>query len=155
MTAKGRIITADSDLEKAASHIVQEKFLRAGQRAAAPDYVVVQESRKNAFVAQLMLKTRGFYLENSYELNMDRYCRIDNDFHFERLRQLLHHAVKHGAAIAMGGMMDADELIFHPTIFTDVPAAVDLTREKILGPILFVLTYSDLDQLHHENLELM
>lgn len=155
MRAKGKIITAESDLESAAAQIAREKFLEAGQRASAPDYVVVSESQKNAFVAQLMQNTRHFYLENSYELDMDRYCRIENDSHFDRLRQLLHHAVKQGAAIVMGGTMDADERIFHPTIFTDVPAAVDITREKIFGPILFVLTYQHLEELEHKYIALL
>jgi aldehyde dehydrogenase (NAD+) len=155
MKSRGKIITADSDLEEVAAHIAQEKFLEAGQRAAAPDYVVVEESRKNAFITQLMLKTRDFYLENSYELNMERYCRIENDLHFDRLRQVLHHAVKQGAAIVMGGTMDADARIFHPTIFTDVPSIIDITTEKIFGPIVFVLTYQHLDELDHTDFALI
>lgn len=155
MKARGRIIAADSDLETVAARIVQEKFLKAGQIASAPDYVLVQESQKNTFVAQLMLQTRHFYLANSYELNMERYCRIENDSHFERLRQLLQNAVKQGAAIVMGGAMDAAERIFHPTICTDLPFGVDLSSEKIMGPILFVFTYRDTDLSDYPDLALL
>jgi aldehyde dehydrogenase (NAD+) len=147
MEAKGKIITSDSDLEKAACLIVREKFLNAGQHDGAPDYVFVQEKQKNAFVAQLMLKTRELYLENSYELNMSRYCRIKDDLHFERLRLVLNNAVKHGAAMVMGGTINARELIFHPTIFTDVPDEIKIVKEGIFGPILFVLTYHHIDEL--------
>ncbi|SEA41515.1 aldehyde dehydrogenase family protein [Pedobacter hartonius] len=153
MPAKGKIITSDGDLEKAAGIIVREKFLHAGQHCAAPDYVLVQEKQKNAFVAQLMLKTRDLYLENSYELNMDRYCRIKNDVHFERLRQILNNAVRQGAAMVMGGTFNAPERIFHPTIFTDVPDEREILKEEIFGPILFVLTYQHMDELvHHSDL---
>lgn len=141
------IIDEDTDLDRAAEKIVYEKFLNAGQNAIAPDYVFVHESRKNVFVAALMARIRRFYEENTYDLNMDDYSRITDDRNFERLRILLNDAIKQGAAIVMGGTINAGERIFHPTILTNVSYDSSLIKEEIFGPILPVFTYHHIDEV--------
>lgn len=141
------IIDEDTDLDRAAEKIVYEKFLNAGQNAMAPDYVFVHESRKNAFVAALMTKVRRFYEDNTYDLNMEDYSRITDDRNFERLKILLNDAIRQGAAIVMGGTVDAAERIFHPTILTNVPYDSSIMKQEIFGPILPVFTYQDIDEV--------
>lgn len=141
------IIDEDTDLDRAAEKIVYEKFLNAGQNAMAPDYVFVHESRKNAFVAALMTKVRRFYEDNTYDLNMEDYSRITDDRNFERLKTLLNDAIRQGAAIVMGGTVDAAERIFHPTILTNVPYDSSIMKQEIFGPILPVFTYQDIDEV--------
>lgn len=141
------IIDEETDLDRAAEKIVYEKFLNAGQNAIAPDYVFVHESRKNDFVAILMTKIRRFYEDNTYDLIMDDYSRITDDRNFERLRVLLNDAIKQGAAIVMGGTIDATERIFHPTILTNVPYDSSIMKEEIFGPILPVFTYHHIDEV--------
>jgi len=141
------IIDAHTDLELAAQQIVASKFLNAGQNTSSPDCIFVHEDCKNAFVSSLMLETRIFYKENSYNLNMDAYAKITNAGNFQRLKLLLQDAVKQGAAIVMGGALNAEELIFHPTILTDVPLTCALLTEEVFGPILPIIAYQEIEEV--------
>jgi aldehyde dehydrogenase (NAD+) len=62
--------------------------------------------------------------------------------HFDRLARLLS-----GTAAACGGDTDDAGLYIAPTVIDNVDWRHDLMAEEIFGPILPVLTYSDLSQV--------
>jgi acyl-CoA reductase-like NAD-dependent aldehyde dehydrogenase len=65
---------------------------------------------------------------------------------FERVSELVEHALAHGAKAAAGGRpIDGPGLFFEPTILTDVSDGLRVVDEEQFGPVLPVIPYTDLD----------
>ncbi len=102
----------------------------------------VHESIADQFVADLGTAITEFYGENVAD--SPDYGRIVSDRHFDRVSALL-DAGGFGE-VAFGGYADRDTKYISPTIVTDVDTSSALMTEEIFGPILPVLTYSDLGE---------
>ncbi len=133
------IVDFDIDMDVAAKRIVWGKFFNAGQTCIAPDYLLVHQKIKNAFIKKLITTIHDFYGENVIE-NKD-YSHIINEKHFYRLSDL----IKEGNIIA-GGIKDSDRLFITPTVISEINHDAKIMEEEIFGPILPVLFYENLDR---------
>lgn len=132
------IICADANLDVAARRICFGKFLNAGQTCVAPDYLLVEAKVKDKFVEKLKACITEFY--SSTPKASPDFARIVNDEKFERLHQFLHTGT-----IITGGETDAAERYIAPTLVENVTFEDTIMQEEIFGPILPILTFSDLD----------
>ena len=139
------IVDASANLQKAAETLMWGKFINAGQTCVAPDYVYVHASVKDAFVAacQQVLHTRYGTTPEAQRRSPD-FARIVNARHTQRLQGLLADAQSQGARVLAGGEVDADNRYIAPTLLDHVPPACALMQEEIFGPLLPILTYTDL-----------
>lgn len=133
------VVDATADLEVTARRVAFGKLLNAGQTCVAPDYVLVQEKVKEAFLATLRSSVVEMYGENP-QASPD-YARIVSRRHLERLVRLLD-----GAEIAFGGEVDPADLYVAPTALVGVTGESPCMQEEIFGPILPVLPYGDPDE---------
>lgn len=129
-----------ADLKQAAKRIVWGKFSNAGQTCIAPDYVLVHQNVKDAFLKELALSVFNFYGANPQK--SQDFGRIVNEKQFDRLQSLLQ---KTNGQIVQGGRTDREDAYMEPTI-VEVDWDDPLMEDEIFGPILPVLTYSELDQ---------
>ena len=136
------IVTTSADVTVSARRVAWGKCINAGQTCVAPDYVLVHESIADQFVADLGTAITEFYGEN-VAASPD-YGRIVSDRHFDRVSALL-DAGGFGE-VAFGGYADRETKFISPTVVTDVDPDSALMTEEIFGPILPVLTYSDLGE---------
>ena len=136
------IVTASADVTVSARRVAWGKCINAGQTCVAPDYVLVHESIVDQFVADLGTAITEFYGEN-VAASPD-YGRIVSERHFDRVSALL-DAGGFGE-VAFGGYADRDTKFISPTVVTDVDPDSAMMSEEIFGPILPVLTYSDLGE---------
>ena len=134
------IVCADADIELAARRLAWGKFLNAGQTCVAPDFVLVQRSVRDAFVAALKKSLLQFYGEDASR-SAD-YGRIVNARHFERLVKYLGDG-----RVVHGGAHDARNLFMAPTILAGVLLDAPVMQEEIFGPILPVLEFDQLDEV--------
>jgi len=125
-------VAADANLKIAAERIVWGKFLNAGQTCVAPDYVLVDRTRRDALIAG-MAETIARFFGTDPKQSPD-FARIVNERHAERLAGYLN-----GGRIAVGGAIDIAQRYIAPTILTDVDVDAPVMREEIFGPILPVL----------------
>jgi aldehyde dehydrogenase (NAD+) len=130
------IVCADFPIELAARRIAWGKFLNAGQTCVAPDFVLVQQPRRDEFLAALKRSLAEFYGDD-VQRSSD-YGRIVNARHFDRLSSLLRDGV-----IVHGGARDAKDLFFAPTVLTDVAFDAPVMQDEIFGPILPVLEFDE------------
>lgn len=137
------IVHEDADLVTAAHRISWGKFINAGQTCVAPDYVLVHQSRREAFIGELVKVIRKFYGEDASR--HPRYGRIINDRHFQRLTALLDPE-----KILYGGGRNREDRYLEPTILSPVDWSDPIMEEEIFGPILPILVYSDLDDIVHK-----
>ncbi len=140
-------IQRSSNLTDAAQKIVMGKFLNCGQTCVAPDYILVHEQDKDAFLDNLKLGIQKFYDSKfqGIENNPD-YARIVNDKHFSRLVGMIEDAKGLGAKVEFGGQIDPQQRYIEPTLLSDVTLEMEVMQEEIFGPILPILTYSDMDE---------
>ena len=132
------IVDETADLAVAARRIAFGKFLNAGQTCVAPDYVLCQESIKQALIQELKNSIPQFF--GDQPLQWQDYGRIINQKHFQRLCGLM----KSGE-IVCGGQSEPENRRIAPTILDSVTEQDPVMQEEIFGPILPILTYHKLD----------
>jgi len=134
------IVHESANLKTAASRISWGKFINAGQTCIAPDYVLVHDSIKDAFVHELIKVILKFYGENVSA--HPRYCRIISDRHFQRLTSLIDKS-----KIIYGGKTNPDDRYIEPTLLYPMGWNDPIMQDEIFGPILPIIVYSDLDEV--------
>lgn len=134
------IVTRSANVAVAARRIAWGKFINAGQTCVAPDFALVDEAVHDRFVDELRKSVRKFYGDDP-SASAD-YGRIVNERHHARLVALLE-----GGGfdeIAVGGHHDVATRYVAPTVLTGVKPEAAVMDEEIFGPILPVLSYSQL-----------
>lgn len=133
------IVHEDASLQIAAKRIAWGKFTNAGQTCVAPDYLFVHENVKEQFLASLTETINDLYGEKP--MNNPIYGKIINKKHFERLSNYLDDGT-----VLHGGKTSTEKNMIEPTVLTDVLLDSSIMTEEIFGPILPILTYSDINE---------
>ena len=135
------------DVASAARKIVHGKFQNAGQTCVAPDYVLVAESQREAFIAAASEACARFYPKL---VDNPDYTRIISPRHYQRLEAIVREVEQGGGKVHRVNPADEDcseaTRVFPPTLVSDCPPDSVALTEEIFGPILPVVTYKSLDQ---------
>ncbi len=133
------IVDETADLKDAAQKITWGKWLNAGQTCLAPDYLYVHQKVHTRFLGYLKEQAKRIYPDESY-------TGIVNEKHYSRLKEMIEDSIKHGAikfeieeAHSMGKMP--------PVILENISEEMLVMKEEIFGPILPVITYTDLAEV--------
>lgn len=136
---KSPIYLDDSvDLEAAALRIAWAKYLNAGQTCVAPDYILATTAVQKKLEGFLATAIKNLY--GADPLASADYGRIINDTHFARLNGYL----ADGRVVASGKPI-AKKRFIPPTVLWDVSRDAPVMQEEIFGPILPVITVTDMD----------
>lgn len=167
-----RRLTA-AEMQTAARRIVFGKFLNCGQTCVAPDYVLVHESLAEDFLAACRDEIRKMFGEHPLE-NPD-YGKIVNRKHFDRLcrmiSELKEYSTGHNSHMAEAGSSvpendpgrecriisvgdcEPENLRIEPVIARlgdmndSAQDSLTVMQEEIFGPVMPVLTYSDIEDV--------
>lgn len=134
------IIDEDTNMDITAKRLTWGKFLNVGQTCVAPDYVLVHESRKAELIEGLKKYIKAFYGEDLK--NSPDYGRIIDEGAFDRLVSYIDED-----KVKIGGDFDRAQRYIAPTVMDNVDFNHRVMAEEIFGPILPIITYSDLDQV--------
>lgn len=135
------IIDRSANIKDAAQKIAWGKWQNAGQVCIAPDYLFVHEDVKEKLIEELVVQSEKLYGRK------EMYGGIISRHHHNRINDLMADAIDKGADIEFGGKSDRDNLRFTPTLLSNVTKDTRVMEEEIFGPILPLLTYTDLDQV--------
>uniref|UniRef100_A0AAZ3SN85 Aldehyde dehydrogenase n=1 Tax=Oncorhynchus tshawytscha TaxID=74940 RepID=A0AAZ3SN85_ONCTS len=135
-------IDKDVDLRVACRRITWGKFVNCGQTCIAPDYILCEPSIQNRVVEGIRQTLLEFYGPDPK--SSPDYSRIINQRHFNRLMTLLE-----GYTATVGGQSDSSQRYIAPTVVKDVPPQARLMQEEIFGPLLPIVTVSDIDDAIH------
>jgi aldehyde dehydrogenase (NAD+) len=141
------IVDASADIGTAARRVVWGKFINAGQTCVAPDYVLVPDDKRSAFLEAARRAVDASYgtTDEARKASPD-FCRMVDDGAFARMQSLVEDAVSRGATVETGGAFDAGERYVAPTILANVAPEMAVMSEEIFGPILPVVPYRTLDE---------
>ncbi len=139
------IVDETFDAVKAGHKLAWAKGLNAGQSCMSPDYVLIHQSKMNAFLRSFENNLKRMYYPDGKGLvHSHDYSRIINERHFQRLKGLLDDAMAKGARIAFDGGMDEGELFMGPHVLLNVTSEMKLMQEEIFGPLLPMIPFESL-----------
>lgn len=133
------VVESDANICVAAKRIGLTKFSNAGQMCVAPDYVLVHQSVKEKFVAELKKVILKFF--SSDPSSNYNYGKIINEKQFNRLVNYLQQG-----KIVHGGKYNASTHFIEPTIIEDIPLEKAVMGEEIFGPILPILSFNTFEE---------
>ena len=133
------IVERSAKLDLAAKRLVFGKLLNCGQTCVAPDYLLIDRTVKDAFLAHVRKWIAKMYGENA--LNNDGYVKMVNQKHFERVCGLIDPQ-----KVIIGGGSDPATLKIQPTVLDNVTPDDAVMQEEIFGPVLPVLTFDTIDE---------
>ncbi len=134
------IVDETAKIALAAKRIAFGKFLNLGQTCVAPDYVLVQESVKDQFLAEMKKAIADQY--GAYPLENANYGKMISQKHFDRVCGLIDPA-----KIYCGGETEPETLRIAPTVLADASWEDAAMQEEIFGPVLPVITYKTTDEI--------
>jgi aldehyde dehydrogenase (NAD+) len=131
-------VDSSADLTLTAQRIAWGKWLNAGQTCIAPDYILAHKDIAQALAEEIKTQLQQMYGADP-KLSPD-YGRIINQRHLQRV-----HSYLDGMNVFCGGVIDAEQLYFSPTLVLDPPLDSRLMTEEIFGPVLPLLSISGFD----------
>lgn len=136
------IVDSEADLKVAARRIAWGKTLNAGQTCIAPDYLLLHEDVKDAFVEAFraaLAELHGPDMRSSAH-----YARVVSDKAFERLTSY----IAQGRILAGGGC-DSGSRFIEPTLLDGVDPDSPVMQEEIFGPVFPVLTWRSIAEVEN------
>ncbi|CAB3745881.1 coniferyl aldehyde dehydrogenase [Paraburkholderia humisilvae] len=128
--------------------IVFGKLSNGGQTCVAPDYALVHEDDRDAFVKAYTDTVARFYPDGPTSVD---YTSIVSDGHHARLLNLVEDARQKGAKVIETGVNPERAITrirtFAPTLIIDANDQMAVMHEEIFGPILPVCTYRTIDEV--------
>ena len=128
------IVESDADLKVAAKRIALTKFSNAGQMCVAPDYLLVHQSVRSAFLQHLIAQIESFY--NSSNTRDYHFGKIINTKAFDRLIDYIQ-----SGKVIYGGSYHADSHFIEPTLLENVRPEDPVMQEEIFGPLLPIISW--------------
>jgi aldehyde dehydrogenase (NAD+) len=133
------IVDVDADLAVAAKRIAFGKFINAGQTCIAPDYLFVHHAVKDQLVEKIAAAVEEMHGKDPGQSAY--FPRIVNQQAMERLQKLMQQG-----KILYGGTIDAEQKYIAPTLIEDIQPDFPIMQEEIFGPVLPVMTFTELGQ---------
>jgi aldehyde dehydrogenase (NAD+) len=139
------IVDRTADLKQAAQAVGSGRCKNAGQVCLSPDIAWVHEDQKTEFLAHLEELIGTTYYQDG-TLDKSKFGTIVDGRNFTRVKAYIDDALERGARLAVGGTMEDDRTI-HPAVLVDVPLDAAIMHEEVFGPILTVMTYTQVEDI--------
>lgn len=142
------IVDESANIKLAAETLMWGKLTNCGQICVAPDHVFVHSAVKDRFVEECRRVIAERYGSTTAEQRKSPdLTRIINQRHTQRIGGLIQDARDKGARVLTGGEVDVAGCFIAPTLMDQLPASASIMSEEIFGPVLPILSYTDLNQV--------
>jgi lactaldehyde dehydrogenase/glycolaldehyde dehydrogenase len=141
------IVTANADLDLAATAIQASRVINSGQVCNCAERIYVQRSVAEAFTAKLVEKMKAARYGNPLEDETVDYGPMINQAGYDKIVGLVESAVNDGAQVLCGGKRGAGEggYYFEPTVVANCTQAMNIVSQEIFGPVVPVVIYDELE----------
>ena len=140
------IVFADCpDLDRAVEAAVGSIFFNQGESCNAPSRLFVEESIKDAFLEKALKLVPGYAPGNPLDPNTVMGAIVDQ-VQLDNVMRYIGLGQSEGAKLLAGGALAspvAGGCYVQPTIFDGVTPEMTIAREEIFGPVLSVLSFTD------------
>ncbi len=140
------IVFADCpNLDKAVAAAVGSIFFNQGESCNAPSRLFVEESIKDAFLEKALALVPNYQPANPLEKSTVMGAIVDK-VQMDNVLRYIGLGQSEGAKLLAGGQQALAETggcYVQPTIFDGVTNQMTIAREEIFGPVLSVLSFTD------------
>lgn len=149
------IVFADADLEVALDYALTAVFLHSGQVCSAGARLIVEDSIKDDFVAQLVARARQIRLGGPFDDDAETGALISAQ-HLAKVEEYVAKGVAEGAEVLCGGSRPEGDrfargYFYLPTVLDSCRSDMFVTQEESFGPVLTVETFSGADRAEAED----
>jgi acyl-CoA reductase-like NAD-dependent aldehyde dehydrogenase len=138
------IVCEDADIELAVKTAILHRFGTAGQRCTACKKLFIHEKIYNTFKTKLVEETKKLKIGDP--LNLETFIGpVVHEKAAKEVEQRIQDAIKMGANLLFGGKRHQN--IIEPTILENVPTNCDLIKEETFGPVLPLISFSNIDEV--------
>ena len=137
------IVTADADLDEAATRIAASGFTHAGQSCVSVQRVIVEASIHDRLLQALVAKVESLVVGDPLDPTTDVGPLITTAAR-DRVVDWIGQATAAGARIATGG--DVRDGLLHPTVLTGVTPTLRVFRDEVFGPVVGLTSFTTVDE---------
>ncbi len=135
------VVFDDADLHQAVAGTMASKYRNAGQTCVCANRILVQSGIYDRFATALVQAVRKLTVGPGIEPGTNIGPLI-NSAAIAKVESLVGDAVKKGAKILTGGMLDnAGPLFYRPSVVGDVTPDMEIVREEIFGPVAALVRF--------------
>jgi len=138
------LVDKTANMATVVNRVFAAKAINQGQVCIAPDYVLIDETRKDEFLTEFAKQVKSSNFGEGSKSNPN-WGKIINSRHAERLKRLIDTS---GGTVVCGGSADVDAAAQHVplTVITDVAHDAPIMFEEIFGPVLPVISLKNMDE---------
>lgn len=140
------IVFDNVDLSRVAQAIFNAAFLNCGQVCTAIKRIYVHAGIADRFCECLAALARNAVVGDGMEDNVT-VGPLQNKAQFDKVHQYLDEAERVGRIVLGGRARALAGYFINPTIVTDISDEASLVKDEQFGPILPVLTFTDVDDV--------
>ncbi|KFI06056.1 aldehyde dehydrogenase [Massilia sp. BSC265] len=143
------IVCADCpDLDAAVESAIGSIYFNQGESCNAPSRLFVEASIKDAFLEKAMVLVPRYAPGDPLDEETAMGAIVD-PVQMKTVLGYIEDGKREGARLLAGGnaaRQDSGGLYVEPTLFDGVDPGMRIAREEIFGPVLSVLSFTDLDE---------
>ncbi|MDB5887583.1 MAG: gabD [Rhodocyclales bacterium] len=134
------IVFDDADVGAAVEGAMVSKYRNAGQTCVCANRFIVQAGIHDAFVEQLVARTREIRLGNGFDEGVQQGPLID-DAGVAKVVRHIEDARSKGARLLTGGMPPEGRFVT-PTVLSGVTPDMQIAHEETFGPVAAVMKFN-------------
>lgn len=127
------IVTADADLDRAASGVVFGSLMNAGQACISTERAFVVDAVYEEFVGKVVALVRSLKVGRDEQAH---YGAMTLERQIDRVREHVREAIEQGARAVVGGLESFKGRFVEPIVLVDVTPTMKVMREETFGPVL-------------------
>jgi 1-pyrroline-5-carboxylate dehydrogenase len=140
------IVDSDTDLDDAASGVVQSAFGFQGQKCSACSRAIIHQDVYDSMLERIAERTAKLKVGDPTDPSTNMSAVI-NQKAFKTISQYIEWGQEDGGRLIAGGGTDGEEGYFiEPTVIADVKPGSRIEQEEIFGPVLACIKAQDFDQ---------
>ncbi len=137
------IILGDVDIDYAIDAAAWGAFLHQGEICMSTERIIVEESIAKEFTQRLKERAESIPMGDPTNPG-NAIGPLINQRALDKVHAQVEEAVAGGANLVTGGKFD--NLVYHPTVVTDVTPDMSLFREQTFGPVAPIVVVSDREE---------
>jgi 1-pyrroline-5-carboxylate dehydrogenase len=139
------IVDADTDLDEAATGVVQSAFGFQGQKCSACSRAIIHSDVYDEMLERIAARTEKLKLGDPTD-GATNLSAVINGKAFKTIGQYIEWGQQEGGRVIAGGGTDGEQGFFiEPTVIADVKPGDRIEQEEIFGPVLAVIRAQDFD----------
>jgi len=137
------IILGDADIDYAVDAAVWGAFLHQGEICMSTERIIIERSIAKEFVDKLEKRAKELPMGDPTN-PATAVGPLINQAAVEKVHSHVEEAIASGAHLVTGGTYD--NLVYHPTVVTDVDPEMRLFKEQTFGPVAPIMVVKDREE---------